>query len=92
MRCYVDHPSRDEFKRAFKSVGDLMFVKSRESLSEPDITLGAAAEDHRDLLLVGPDRIWFARVERDAGGALKIFDGKKSIARKRKVARRRRRN
>jgi len=91
MRCYVDHPSRADFRKAFLSERELMFVRSREQLSEPDMTVGAAIGDHPDLFVVGPRRSWYARVERTASGSLMIFDGKTSNARKRRAVRRNRR-
>ena len=87
MRCYVDYPSRAEFQKAFRTVGDLMFVRSREDLEKPDLTLGAAAEDHHDLLLVGPENSWFARIECSTSGRLRVFGDNTPKRRKTKRAR-----
>lgn len=91
MRCYVDYPSRADFRKAFLSERELLFVRSREQLSEPDMTVGAAIGDQPDLFVVGPWRSWFARIERTANGSLRIYDGKVSFTRKKRTVRRNRR-
>lgn len=91
MRCYVDHPSRADFRKAFLSERELMFVRSREHLSKPDMSLGTVADGHPDLLVVGPGKSWFARIERTANGSLRIYDGKVSYTRKKRAVRRNRR-
>lgn len=91
MRCYVDYADHAEFTKAFKRDGDLMFVKTRADLSEPDMTLGGVVDDHPDLFVVGPRRSWFARIERTISGSLRIYDGKSTKSRKRKPGLRRRR-
>lgn len=63
MWCYVDYPTKADFRKAFQNDPEAIFVKTRKDLDGPDACLVTVLETSNDILVVGPDQSWRERIE-----------------------------